>query len=153
MSSTAGTDSTPVTTDNAATVARLYEAFGRGDVPTILAALADDVRWEDWADNHAQRAGVAHLAPRRGPEDVAGFFELLRGWTVERFEVLDLIGTGRQVVAEVSASFRTPGGGRLEDEELHLWTFDDAGRVTRLRHYADTAKHIAATGGAAAPGE
>jgi hypothetical protein len=35
-------------------------------------------------------------------------------------------------------------GNRLRDEELHLWTFDDAGRVTALRHYVDTAKHIAA---------
>ena len=138
---------TDTTTGNATTVAGLYAAFGRGDVPTILAALADDVRWEDWSDNSAQRAGVARLAPRRGPAEVAGFFQLLRDWTVERFEVLDLIGSGRQVVAEVSASFTLPDGGRLDDEELHLWTFDDAGRVARFRHYVDTAKHVAATVG------
>ena len=28
------------------TVQHLYAAFGRGDVPTILAGLADDVDWE-----------------------------------------------------------------------------------------------------------
>ena len=28
-----------------------------------------------------------------------------------------------------------------------VWTFDDDGRVTRFRHYSDTAKHIAATRG------
>lgn len=140
-------------TGNAATVAGIYAALARGDVPAILAALADDVRWEDWPDNTAQRAGVAHLAPRRGPAEVAGFFEVLGELTVHRLEVLDLIGDGRQVVAEVSASFGLPGGGRLDDEELHLWTFDDTGRVVRFRHYVDTAKHIAVSRGQRAAGE
>jgi len=36
------------------------------------------------------------------------------------------------------------GGGHYRDEEMHLWTFDDNGKVTRLRHYVDTAKHVAA---------
>jgi ketosteroid isomerase-like protein len=29
---------------------------------------------------------------------------------------------------------------------MHLWTFNDAGKVTRLRHYTDTAKHLKAAG-------
>jgi ketosteroid isomerase-like protein len=147
----ASTGSTPTATDNTATVGRVYEAFGRGDVPAILAVLADDVRWEHWADNTAQRAGVAHLVPRTGPAEVAGFFEVLRPWTVRRFEVLDVLGSGRQVAAEVSLSFQLPDGGLLEDEEMHLWTFDDAGRVTRFRHYVDTAKHIEVTRAADPP--
>jgi len=27
---------------------------------------------------------------------------------------------------------------------MHLWTFNDAGKVIRLRHYTDTAKHLQA---------
>jgi hypothetical protein len=30
---------------------------------------------------------------------------------------------------------------------MHLWTFNDDGKVSRLRHYTDTAKHIAALKG------
>jgi ketosteroid isomerase-like protein len=134
---------------NAATVAGIYAAFGRGDVPAILAALAEDVRWEEWAGNTAQRAGVEHLRPRRGRAEVAGFFELVGTWRLLAFEVLDVIGDGHQVVAEIRGSFELPNGARLDDEELHLWTFDDTGRVTRFRHYADTAKHIAVTRGEA----
>lgn len=134
-------------TSTRATVGAIYEAFGRGDVPGILAHLADDVAWEDWPDNFAQRAGLPHLVPRHGRNDVAGFFGVVGGWTVLGFEVLDVIGDGRQVVAEIGASFALPGGGRFADEELHLWTFDDAGRVCRFRHYVDTAKHIAACRG------
>ena len=136
-----------VTTGNAATVADVYAAFGRGDVPAILARLADDVAWDDWPDNFGQRAGVPHLTPRRGPAEVAEFFRLLGHYTVQDFAVLDVIGTGRQVVAEIRASFVLPGGGRFADEELHLWTFDDEGRVVRFRHYVDTAKHVAAVRG------
>ena len=136
----------PPTTDHATTVAEIYAAFGRGDVPAILVRLADDVAWEQWPDNAAQRAGVAHLAPRRGRAEVAGFFELVGSWTVLDFAVLDVLAGDRQVAAEVRVDFALPGGGRLTDEEMHLWSFDDAGRVVRFRHYVDTAKHIAALG-------
>jgi ketosteroid isomerase-like protein len=131
----------------AATVGTIYEAFGRGDVPAILEHLADDVAWDEWPDNFAQRAGVPHLVARHGRDHVAGFFGVVGAWTVLGFEVLDLVGDGRQVVAEIRASFALPGGGRFADEELHLWTFDDGGRVCRFRHYVDTAKHIAACRG------
>jgi ketosteroid isomerase-like protein len=135
------------TTDNAATVADVYAAFGRGDVPAVLDRLAPDVAWENWSDNFAQRAGVPHLVARQGPADVANFFAVLGTYTVQTFDVLDIIGSGRQVVAEIRASFGLPDGGRFEDEELHLWTFDGEGRVVRFRHYVDTAKHIAAARG------
>jgi hypothetical protein len=35
-------------------------------------------------------------------------------------------------------------------EEIHLWTFDDSGKVAGLRHYTDTAKHIKAAKGSLA---
>jgi ketosteroid isomerase-like protein len=133
------------TRTNAATVAGIYTAFGRGDVPAILDALAEDVAWEQWADNHAQRAGVAHLQSRQGPLQVAEFFAAIGAWIPRAFDVLDVIGVGDQVVAEIRADFDLPNGHRLADEELHLWTFDPRGKVRRFRHYCDTAKHIAAT--------
>jgi ketosteroid isomerase-like protein len=141
--------SSPTTTrtGNAATVAGIYAAFARGDVPAILARLADDVAWEAWPDNFAQRAGVPHLVARRGREDAAGFFRLIGTWRVLAFDVLDLIGDGEQVVADIHAAFELPGGVRFTDEEIHLWTFDDTGMVRRFRHYVDTAKHIAVSRG------
>jgi hypothetical protein len=142
-SSTTGTSGTA----NALTVAQIYAAFGRGDVAAILDTLADDVAWEQWPDNFAQRAQVPYLVFRRGPAQVADFFAVLSGMTVLEFAVLDVIGSGRQVVADVRASFALPGGGRYADEELHLWTFDNVGKVVRFRHYLDTAKHIAASRG------
>jgi hypothetical protein len=56
----------------AATVTAIYEAFGRGDVPTILSLLAEDVLWDgDWADSFAQRSPVEHYLSRRGRSQVS----------------------------------------------------------------------------------
>ncbi len=144
---TASTGRAGTTTGNAATVTELYDAFGRGDVPAFLALLADDVAWEDWRDNWAQRSGIPTMTRRTGPAEVAAFLTIVGTWTLHDFSVLDVIGDGRQVVAEVRVEFTLPNGGRFADEEVHLWTFDESGRVIRLRHYLDTAKHIAASHG------
>ena len=63
----------------------------------------------DWLDNHAQRAGVEHPAPRRGRAEVAEFFALVASWQVDEFRVLDLMASGRQVAAEVRVGFTLHG--------------------------------------------
>jgi ketosteroid isomerase-like protein len=131
-------------TGNAATVTDIYAAFGRGDVPAILDRLADDVAWESWADNHAQRAGVPWLRPQTGRDGAAAFFAAIAGWEIRDFQVHRLLAADDAVVAEVSIDAVTDAGSPVRDEELHLWSFGANGRVTRFRHYVDTAKHIAA---------
>ena len=126
------------------TVQGIYEAFGRGDIPAVLDALSEDVTWEQWADNHAQAAGVPWLVERHGRDGAAEFFAIVGTFDIPDFQVLSLMAGGNQVVAEVVIEANTPEGGHYRDEELHLWTFDDGGKVSRMRHYTDTAKHIAA---------
>ena len=136
------------TAANLAAVQAIYEAFGRGDMPAILERLTDDVRWEEWADNFAQRQEVPELEPRRGRAGATDFFALVGGsFEIHEFAVLGLMSGGDQVAAEVVIDATTPSGGRFRDEEVHLWTFDGDGKVVRLRHYTDTAKHIAAAQG------
>jgi ketosteroid isomerase-like protein len=131
-----------------AAVSAIYEAFGRGDVPAILEHMAEDVRWEAWDDNEAQKAGVPWLQPRRGKSGVLEFFQVVGGFRILDFRVLSLMEGGNQVVAEVVIEAEVPGtGGHYRDEELHLWTFDDQSKVVRMRHYVDTARHIAAAQG------
>jgi ketosteroid isomerase-like protein len=132
---------------NLATVGQIYEAFGRGDVPAILALIAEDCAWESWLANSAQAAGISYLQPRRGPAGVAEFFAAVGQFEIDRFEVLDMFAGGEKVAVEVLIEARAPGGGRFSDEELHLYTLDESGKVTRMRHYVDTAKHIAADRG------
>ena len=57
------------------------------------------------------------------------FFQALSAYTVRDFQLLDLLSSERQVVAEVLIELDTPSGGRFRDEELHRWTFGPDGRV------------------------
>jgi ketosteroid isomerase-like protein len=132
---------------NRAIITEIYAAFGRGDVPTILDKIATDCRWESWENNRAQRQGVPTLQPRTGPAGVADFFTVVGELQIHDFQLLDVVAGERQVAAEVVIEFTTPRGCRSRDEELHLWTFDEHQQVVRMRHYVDTAKHIAAFAG------
>ena len=129
---------------NVSTVGAIYQAFEGGDIPTILGHLAPDVAWESWTDHSGQAAGVPWLAARSGPDGAAAFFGVVGGATVHDFKVLGLMEGGNQVVAEIEIDITFAGAKRFADQELHLWTFNDEGKVSRFRHYSDTAKHIAA---------
>jgi ketosteroid isomerase-like protein len=138
---------------NIATVQSIYEAFGRGDIPAILDRLADDVVWEAWdGDNTAQDAGVPWALARSGREGVAGFFQdVAAGLEFHGFEPRNLLEGGNQVAATISIDVTAKATGeRFQDEEIHLWTFDGNGKLTGLRHYLDTAKHIKAAKGSPA---
>ena len=119
-------------------VLAIYEAFVRGDINFILDQLADDIEWESWADNTAQKAGVSWLQPQKGREGAAEFFKIVETMGVNRFEVLSVLEGENQVAAEIVVGCKY-----FLDEEMHLWNFNAEGKITRLRHYTDTAKHIA----------
>jgi len=130
--------------DHQATVAAIYEAFGRGDVPAIVEHVSDDVQWEAWADNTAQKTGVPWLLARQGKAGVLEFFQVIaEKLEIQEFSVLSIMAGGNQVAAEFVITAKVNGKATYRDEEMHLWTFDDAGKVVRLRHYTDTAKHMA----------
>ncbi|MDQ4120408.1 MAG: nuclear transport factor 2 family protein [Acidobacteriota bacterium] len=134
--------------ENLATVAAIYEEFGKGDIPAILENLSDDVAWESWADNTAQKVDVPWLKARNGKNGVLEFFQVVSSFQFKNFQVLSLMAGGNQVAAELVVEAEIPAtGGNFRDEEIHLWTFDENGRVIRFRHYIDTAKHIAAAEG------
>jgi len=130
---------------NLATVQEIYAAFGRGDVPAILGKLADDVAWEQWTGgNSAADRGVAHLMPRTGPAEVGEFFASLQGLEFHGFEPTGFLEGGNQVAALIRTDMTIKASGhRFQDDEVHLWTFDDAGRVVQFRHFVDTGKHFA----------
>ena len=131
---------------NLAVVGGVYEAFARGDIDFILGQIADDCAWESWLDNHGQNAGLLPMKPRHGRAGVAEFFSYVATMQIQDFQVLDLLASDRQVVVEVQISIAMPDGGSVTDEELHLYSLNDEGRINRMRHYVDTAKQIKAYG-------
>lgn len=133
-----------------ATVQSIYAAFGRGDIPAILAVLDEHVAWEAWDDNRAAVAGVPWMQPRTGPAGAGAFFGVLgAGLKIHDFQVLSVMVGEAQAAVEVTIDAEVVATGRrYRDEEIHLWTFNAAGKVVRFRHYLDTAKHVWAAGAA-----
>lgn len=133
--------------NHAATVKSIYEAFSQGNIPAILDYLSDQVQWEQWADNTSQRAGVPWMLARTGKEGALEFFQEVGNFRFTDFQVLSLMSNENQVAAEIRVEADVPtAGSHFRDEEIHLWTFNEEGKVIRFRHYLDTAKHIAVAG-------
>jgi uncharacterized protein len=131
-------------TDNAQTIADLYAAFGRGDIPSILSKLSDQVAWEVESGTSTQAAGVPWFKPGRGKANAQEFFRVLSAMQFNAFTADGIHASGNRVFAEVTFSITVPGGHTFQDSVIHAWTLDKAGLVSEYRNYVDTAKHIAA---------
>jgi uncharacterized protein len=125
---------------NIQTIQGIYAAFGRGDVPAILATLSPEVSWEFGTPDH----GIPWILPGTGPQAVARFFGALQAnLSFRSFEVLSVMGEGDWVVGLVrlEAQVIATGATLREECEAHIWRFDAQGRVAAMRHAADTHSH------------
>lgn len=128
------------------TIQQIYAAFGRGDVPAILALLADDVEWEYGTFPNP----VPWLQPLNGRDQVPKFFEaLMSNVEMNAFVPKHILNDGRFVVAVCDAEFTVRATGKrvVEDEEVHLWHLNDRGLVQRFRHRCDTRQQALALQG------
>lgn len=125
------------------TVQRIYQAFGAGDVATILTHLAKDVAW----DQDAPSYGVAIYEPGSGHEHVLRFFQALGAVEFLRFEPKNFLSGGAQVAVPVEYEMRVRATGEvLKGLEIHLWTFDESGQVSRFFHSVDRHAFVLALG-------
>jgi ketosteroid isomerase-like protein len=122
---------------NLETVQSIYAAFGRGDVPTMLAFLSEDIAWE-YQPIHTD---VPWLQARRGITGAGEFFQAVgRELRIEKFGVNQLLANERTVVALVDIEFVVAKTGKRvrEVDEVHVWHFDAGGKVAKFRHATDT---------------
>ena len=132
------------------TIQQMYAAFVRGDVPAILAHLDDDVVWE----YGIKSTDVPWLEPRRGRAAVTGFFESLAAlieW--HRFEPKTFFEQGTTVVVLLDGEFTVKTTGRrvLQEDGIHIWHLNGAGKVVRFCHRVDTYQYWVAWSGTGQP--
>ena len=139
--------------DNIEVVQQIYEAFGRGDIPAILAAMDPEVVW-----------GVDSTAPvpwyglRKGPEGVRSFFaELGRGMVFRSFAPHHFAAAGGTVFNLITYDATIqPGDTQVEITAAQVWQLR-GGKVVSWRGYEDTSGVLAAQKGQArhegTPGE
>ena len=120
--------------ENIAFVRGLYEAFGKGDVPAVLGAFADDV---EWYEAEGMPYGGLHRGPQAIAENVFGpVTQDIEGFTVTPDE---FYAAGDEVV--VIGSYSGTGsetGKPLQMPAAHAWTVRD-GKIARYRQFADAA--------------
>ena len=120
------------------TVKDIYAAFGRGDIPAILAKLAEDVVWEAEGPPAISFSGIRH-----GVADTAGFFQGIdREHTAPSLEMVSIIGSGDEVAAfgRYAATMKNTGK-RVSSPIAHYWRFRD-GKVVRYVNHIDTAAFV-----------
>jgi ketosteroid isomerase-like protein len=114
-----------------------YEAFGRGDVPAVLGAMADDIEWYE-AD------GMPYGGLHRGPEAVAQnvFGPLIEDVPDFALRPEEFFVSGDTVAAVVRYTGTGKSTGKQLDLQVaHVFDVRD-GKITRFRQFADTAKFL-----------
>jgi uncharacterized protein len=115
----------------------VYEAFGRGDVPAVLGAMADDIEWHE-------AEGMPYGGVYNGGEAVAKNVLGPITQDIPDFAVKpeEFIASGDAVAAVV----RYTGTGKATGKQLNLpvvHVFDVRnGKIAQFRQFIDTAKFL-----------
>jgi ketosteroid isomerase-like protein len=123
---------------NVEAVQAIYQAFGRGDVATILDRLDDAIEWE----TTVPVPDVPWLQARRGKANIAGFFESLAPLTITRFEPHTIFDGGDKVFVLITFDATAQDKSYSFPDNGHFWQFNAAGKVGKYDHVTDTAQMI-----------
>ena len=120
---------------NTALIQTLYDAFGRGDVRSILDNLAEDVQW-----GLEGPAIIPFAGRRKGRAQVQGFFEAL-GTTLHGMKLITehFVAQGN-LVASIGrfCGTVTATGKNFDVAVAHFFEIRD-GKVARFVDFGDTA--------------
>jgi uncharacterized protein len=124
--------------DNVKLLKGLYDAFGRGDIPTVLGAMSPDIKWHQAENNPYRPSGEAWVGPDAILNDL--FMRLGTEWDGFAVHPKLFHGAGETVVVEgrYSGAYK-PTGKSMDTQFCHVWDFTD-GKITRFQQYVDTAK-------------
>lgn len=130
---------------NVQTVRQLIDAVMHDNVAAFQALLADNVRWEHHpTGNTAQDADVPYMRLREGRDAAGGFLrDIAEDFDMNHIEVLGFMEGDARVAALIAYELTVRSTGRtIRDQEIHLYEFDEQGRVSTFRHFLDTAKAV-----------
>jgi ketosteroid isomerase-like protein len=138
-------------------IQQAYDAFGRGDIPALVALVADDVDWE-----FVGPADLPYAGRRTTPQQVGEFFHAIpRADVIHAFEPREFIESGEHLtVLGWEDSTAIESGRRFQSEWTHVFTvrndkvvrwrgfFDTAARYDRHARAGATLAHVASTAAA-----
>lgn len=132
--------------ENVAVVKGIYDAFGAGNVPAVLGAMAPGIIW-----NEAENFPYADRNPYVGPQAILEgvFGRVLADW--EGFQVVpdEILDAGDTVVMLGRYVGAHKVTGKAHNPQIvHVWRLKD-GKATQFQQYADTL-HVARAAGTVA---
>lgn len=116
-------------------VRRGYDAFGRGDLDTLLSLFDENIEWFSPGPADLPTAGT-----RRGRQQVADFFKILDElFEFQRFEPKTFIAQEDCVVVLGEDTARIKATSKVLDSEwAHVFSLRE-GKITSFHEYLDTA--------------
>lgn len=121
--------------ENVKIVSGLYEAFGKGDIPSVIGGLDKEIEWRE-ADNFIYSDHNPYLGPQAILEGV--FMRLgsqWEGFTVTPDRILDSGDT--VVVLGHYTGLYHKSGKKIRAQLVHVWDLRD-GKVIKFQGYTDT---------------
>jgi ketosteroid isomerase-like protein len=114
-----------------------YAAFGRGDIPTLLGYMTDDIHWQPVIGSAKY---VPFSGERRGKAGVAEFFkQVAEAQDFKVFEPREFVAQGDKVVAIGHYGVVTKRTHKsFESDFVMVFTLRD-GRIARFQEFTDSA--------------
>ncbi len=128
--------STTTLVNNAATVTKLYQAFGRGDIPYILSHIADNCKWIGSGEGSLPQGGTY-----TGKDAVNFFIRLGESEEINAFNPVSVNNINDNEVAafgNMIATSKITGKKVVSDWAMH-WKFNEEGKVVYFQDFFDTA--------------
>jgi ketosteroid isomerase-like protein len=116
----------------------IYAAFGRGDIPAVLAAFHPEIQWREAEGHPYQPDGSAWVGPQAVLDRL--FMRIGSEWDGFTVNVGTLHDAGQDVVMEGRYTGTYKASGKTLDAQVcHVLGFRD-GKLVRFQQYVDTAQ-------------
>ena len=120
----------------------IYAAFGRGDIPAVLALFHPEIHWREAEGNPYQPDGAAWVGPQAVLEKL--LMRIGSEWEGFTVSVRALHDAGDHVVTEgrYTGTYK-PTGQSIDAQLCHVLRFRD-GKLASFQQYVDTGQLQAA---------
>jgi ketosteroid isomerase-like protein len=123
---------------NVKLIQELYDAFGQGDVASVLGAMDPQIQWREAEGNPYELSGKAWVGPDAILENL--FMKIGSEWDGFTVHPKDYYDAGETVVVEGRYTGTFKGSGKSADAQFcHIFKIKD-GKVTSFQQFVDTAQ-------------
>ena len=123
---------------NVQLVKDIYAAFGRGDIPAVLASFHPQIEWRQAEGNPYHMDGSAWIGPQAVLENL--FMRIGAEWDGFTITIQKIHDAGEYVIIEgrYTGTYK-PSGKKLDSQLCHVWRVQD-GKLVSFQQYLNTAQ-------------